>query len=203
MTEAPVVVAFGRGHNDQLPGNLRGLPISALCLLPIRAVESAVLDGFSHVFGQDLIDCFEIGNRARDPQDPVVGASRKPEARNCVLHQLFAFPVQFAKAADRARGHLGVAEDAEGLQAAELMRPRPENPVADGGRFFAPFVLGQVFVFHGRNLDVEIDPVEQRTGDAGKVALDQGRRTAAFVQGVSVKTARVRIHILAPDARLR
>ena len=55
-------------------------------------------------------------------------------------------------------------------------------------------VLGQVFVFHGRNLDVQIDPVEQRTGDARKVTLDQGRRTAAFVQRVSVKTARAGIH---------
>jgi hypothetical protein len=27
-------------------------------------------------------------------------------------------------------------------------------------------VLGQFFEFHGRNLDVKIDPVEQRTGDA-------------------------------------
>jgi hypothetical protein len=28
--------------------------------------------------------------------------------------------------------------------------------------------LGQFFVLHGRNLDMKIDPVEQRTGDARK-----------------------------------
>ena len=83
------------------------------------------------------------------------------------------------------------------------MGPGPENPVADGSRFFAPVVLGEVFVFYGRNLDVEIDPVEQRTGDAGKITLDQRWRTVAFVQGVAKKTARVRIHILAPHARSR
>jgi hypothetical protein len=39
-------------------------------------------------------------------------------------------------------------------------------------------------------LDVEIDPVEQRTGDARKVTLDQGRRAIAIVQGISVKRYR-------------
>jgi hypothetical protein len=34
---------------------------------------------------------------------------------------------------------------------------------------------------------VQVDPVEQRTGDARKVALDQGRRAVAFVQRISVK----------------
>jgi hypothetical protein len=33
--------------------------------------------------------------------------------------------------------------------------------------------------------------------------LDQGRRAIAFVQGIAVKAARVRIQILAPNARLR
>jgi hypothetical protein len=50
---------------------------------------------------------------------------------------------------------------------------------------------------------VQVDPVEQRTGDARKVTLDQGRRAIALVQRISVKAARVWIQILAPDARLR
>jgi hypothetical protein len=50
---------------------------------------------------------------------------------------------------------------------------------------------------------VQIDPVEQRTGDARKIALDQGRRAIAFVKRISVKATRVWIQILAPDARLR
>jgi hypothetical protein len=171
--------------------------------LPVRAVEGAVLDGFGHMLGLDLLARFEIRNRARDPQDPVVGASRKPQPRDCILHQLLAFPIQFAKATERARGHLGVAENAEGLETARLALPSGQDALPDSRRFFALLLLGQFFVFHGRNLDVQIDPVEQRTGDAREVTLDQGRRAIAFVQGISVKTARVWIQILAPDARLR
>jgi hypothetical protein len=172
-------------------------------LLPIRAVEGSVLDGFGHMLRFDPLARFEIRNRARDPQDPVVGASRKPQPRDCILHQLLAFPIQFAKTTERSRRHLGVAENAEGLETARLALPSGQDALTDRRRFFTLFVLGQFFVFDGRNLDVQIDPVEQRTGDARKVALDQGRRAIAFVQRISVKAARVRIHILAPDARLR
>jgi hypothetical protein len=100
-------------------------------------------------------------------------------------------------------GHLRVAENAEGLKTARLALPSGQDALTDGRRFFASVVFGQFFVFHGRILDVQVDPVEQRTGDARKITLDQGRRAIAFVQGISVKTARVRIHILAPDARLK
>jgi hypothetical protein len=171
-------------------------------LLPIRAVEGSVLDSFGHVFGLDFLARFEIRNRARDPQDPVVGASRKTQPRDCVLHQLLTFPIQSAKTAKRSRGHLR-PENTKGLDPAKLALPSGQDALTDGRRFFALFVLGQFFIFHGRNLDVQIDPVEQRTGDARKVTLDQGRRAIAFVQGVAVITARVWIHILASNARLK
>jgi two-component sensor histidine kinase len=146
------------------------------------------------MLGLDLLARFEIRNRARDPQDPVVGASREPQPRDCVLHQLLTFPIQFAKTTERARRHLGIAENAEGLETARLALPSGENALPDGRRFFAFLVLGQFFVFHGGNLDVQIDPVEQRTGDSRKITLDQGRRAIAFVQRVAGITARAGIH---------
>jgi hypothetical protein len=36
-----------------------------------------------------------IRNRARDPQDSVVGVRRQPQPRSCILHQLLAFAIQF------------------------------------------------------------------------------------------------------------
>src|SRR5262245_12700780 len=153
------------------PAKLRGVIAFVLCLLPIRAVEGAVLDGFGHMLRLDLLARFEIRNRARDPQDAVVGASRKPQPRDCILHQLLAFAIQFAKATERARGHLGVTENAEGLETPRLALPSGQDTLADSRRFFALFVLGQFLVFHGRTLDVQVDPVEQRTGDAGRVTL--------------------------------
>src|SRR5262245_14936156 len=73
------------------------------------------------MLGMDLLGRLEISTRARDPQDPVVGARRETQPRDCILHQLLAFPIQFAKTTERARGHLGVAENAEGLETARLL----------------------------------------------------------------------------------
>jgi hypothetical protein len=139
----------------------------------------------------------------RDPQDPVVGASRKTQPRDGILHQFLPFPIQFAKTTERVRSHLDGAENAEGLETTRLALPGGQNALPYSRRFFAFFVLGQFFVFHGWHLDMQINPVEQRTGDARKVTLNQERRAIAFVQRISVKTARVRIRILAPDARSR
>src|SRR5262245_58735804 len=100
-------------------------------LLPIRAVEGAVLDCFRHVLGLDLVGPFEIRNGTRNPQDPVVGASREPQPSNRIFHQLLAFPIQFAETADRARGHLGIAENAEGFETARLALPSGQNPFSD------------------------------------------------------------------------
>ena len=41
---------------------------------PERAIEGAILDGFAHVLGCDIGLAVEIGDRARDFQDPIVGA---------------------------------------------------------------------------------------------------------------------------------
>jgi hypothetical protein len=52
-------------------------------------------------------------------------------------------------------------------------------------------------------LDVKIDAVEQRPGNAGQIALDQRRSAGALVQRIAEEAALVRVHILAPDAKSR
>src|SRR4030095_11964303 len=65
--------------------------------LPVRTVESSVLDGLGHVLGLDPLGPVEIRNRARDPQDSVVAGRRQPQPRSCILHQVLAFAIQFAE----------------------------------------------------------------------------------------------------------
>src|SRR4029450_10284988 len=101
------------------------------------------------MFGLDLLARFEIRNRARDPQYPVVGARRKSQPCDCILHQLLAFPIQNAKATERARGHLRVAENAEGLKTARLALPSCQDALTDGRRFFASVVFGPFFLIYG------------------------------------------------------
>ena len=43
-------------------------------LRPIRPIEAAVLDGFGDVLGLEVCDVFQIGNRAGNFEDAVVGA---------------------------------------------------------------------------------------------------------------------------------
>ena len=62
------------------------------------------------------------------------------------------------------------------------------------GGFLGFFVLRQFLVLHRRNLDVQVDAVEQRTGDSRQVSLDQRRRTGALVQRISVIPALTGIH---------
>ena len=43
-------------------------------LYPERAIEGAILDGFADVLGCDIGLAVEIGDRARDFEDPIIGA---------------------------------------------------------------------------------------------------------------------------------
>jgi hypothetical protein len=50
-----------------------------------------------------------------------------------------------------------------------------DDPLADGGRGFAVALAGDVLEFHGGDFDVQINPVEQRAGDAVQIILDLAR----------------------------
>ena len=52
----------------------------------------------------------------------------------------------------------------------------------------------EVAIGHGGNLEVDVDPVEQRAGDPGAVALDVQRRAAAGVGRVAEVAAGTGIH---------
>ena len=69
-----------------------------------------------------------------------------------------------------------------------------EDALADYRGVFRFLILRQLFVFHRRNLDVQIDAIEQRAGHAGQVSLDQRRRARAVVQNVSIIAALAGIH---------
>jgi hypothetical protein len=61
------------------------------------------------------------------------------------------------------------------------------------GRLFAPGA-GNVAVFDGRDFDVEIDAVEERTGNALSVTVDLGRAATAFAFEIPEVAAGARVH---------
>jgi hypothetical protein len=64
------------------------------------------------------------------------------------------------------------------------------HALADLGRRFSRAGSAQLFVGHGRHLDVDIDAVEQRPADLAQVALDDPRRATALARRIAEKAAR-------------
>ena len=69
---------------------------------------------------------------------------------------------------------------------------------ADRGRGFGRRVVAQLFERDGGHFDVDIDAVEQRPGYLAQIALNDGRRAAAFAAGVAVEAAGARVQITTP-----
>ncbi len=171
--------------------------------LPVGAIEGAVLDGFGNVAGLDFLDTLEVGHGAGDAQDAVVSARGQAEARDRIFHLLLALGVELAESAQGARRHLSIAVQPEGFQAPGLDLPGSDYALPNSSRILRFLVLRQILVFDGRHLDVKIEAVEQRAGDSREVALDERRSAGALVQRIAVKTALVRMHNLARDAKSR
>jgi len=154
-------------------------------LLPVRAVERAVLDGFRHVPRLDFFVLFKVGHRARYAQYPVIGPGRKPEPRDGMLHLLFRFGIEAAKPAQRARRHLRVAINAERLQPLALYCAGAKDTFAHNAGLLGFFILSEFLVFDGRDLYVQIDAVEQWTGYPRQIPLDQRRSARALMQQIA------------------
>lgn len=71
--------------------------------------------------------------------------------------------------------------------------PGLDDAGANRSRWLGAFRAAQVLVLHGGGLDMEVDAVEQRAGDAVAVILDLTGRAAALALRVSIVTAFVRI----------
>src|SRR2546426_2669015 len=162
---------------------------------PISAVEAAVLDGFAQVVGLDARRAVQIGYGARDFQDAVVRAGGKPQARNGVFEQFLAFRRNRAVFSNEFRRHLRVGVHFFLLRVTlQLRLPRPYHALPHAVRVFRHMLASQFLVLHRGDFDVDVNTVQQRTGDFRDVALDQRRCAMAFARRVSEKTAGTRIH---------
>ena len=151
-------------------------------LLPVGAVEGAILDRFGDLARLDFLASFQVGHGARDAQNPVVGARRQAKARDRVFHLLFRFRIELAEAAQSPWSHLGIAIDSERLQTLALDKTRRKNPLPDRGRVLGFFVLSQLLVFYGGHLNMQVNAIEQRSGNSRQISLNQRGRARAFVQ---------------------
>jgi hypothetical protein len=119
------------------------------------------------VIGGDAVGALEVGDRAGDFEDAIVGAGAEVVFGHRVLEEGQRGVVERAVGLQLARAHPRVAGDAGSvLESLLLDVTRGDHPLANGGRRFAVALAGDVLEFHGPHFDVKVDPVEQRTGHA-------------------------------------
>ena len=83
--------------------------------------------------------------------------------------------------------HEGVRGDSPPVAKPPLLTlPRGDNTFADRSRGFARARARDLLKLDGRDFDVQIDPVEQRTRNAPQVILDFPGRSARFARHLAV-----------------
>src|SRR5690242_8600464 len=131
----------------------------------------------------------EIGNGTGDAQDAIVCAGRKVHAADGHFERALAAVVECAEGSELRWGDLGVVEAALPLSFTGLLY----SFAYVRGRMAVAFAA-ELFIGHGRNLDMQIDAIEQRSANFREIPLDDAGRAPAFARDVTVKTARARIH---------
>ena len=135
-------------------------------LRPQIPVESAVLDGFADVLGEDRFGASEIGDGAGDFEDAVVGAGAEVQFRHGHFHHPFRGFFELAMALDELRGHAGVATRLPVFgEACALHFAGFFHALADRGGSFAGDVARHLAILHGGDFDVDVDAVEEWAGD--------------------------------------
>ena len=134
----------------------------------------------------------EIGNRPRNFQDTVVRTGAKTQLRDGNPQQFLRSVLNFAKLAEVAGFHIGIAEDFRLRKPPLLAATRFLYPFADACRGFTGEVACQIFVLDGGNFDLQINPIQQGSRNPGDVILDLLRRTstvAAWVAKIATGTS--------------
>jgi hypothetical protein len=92
------------------------------------------------------------------------------------------------------RTHPRIAVDLfVGTKARPLPLARKSHALTDRSGTFLHPLARNIAVFYGRHLDVQIDPIEQRSGNSLPITLDLERPTSAFPFQIAEITARAGI----------
>jgi len=137
----------------------------------------------------DLFASGQIGNGPSQAEDAGVGPGRQAEPVSDHLEQGLSFSVGLTEALQLARAHAGVAVNPEIFQAGLLDATGGFDAGTDVGAGFNGSVGCQFLVVDAGHLDMQVDAIQQRPGQAGAVALQQRRRAGAVVLGIAEESA--------------
>src|SRR5499426_3877843 len=144
-------------------------------------VEATILHRLGHVLHGYPLTSLKVSDSAGDLEDAVVTACGEAQAAHRLLEEPGALGRWRTKAPHLAPAHAGVhpcpgAGEALALTLAGSLYASP-----DRRRGLAPFCR-EIGVGHGRHLEMEVDPVEERAGESGQVLLPLARRADAGIQ---------------------
>jgi hypothetical protein len=146
------------------------------------------------VGGLDFFGAGEVGDGPADFEDPAVGAGAQAEFVDGGFEQSFGVFIHGAIALDISGAHLRVGVNGSFLKALELDVTRVIDALANRFRGFAGVATGEVLVANRRHFDLNVDAIEERSGDARAIALDLQRRADAFFLRIGKEAARARVH---------
>jgi hypothetical protein len=158
---------------------------------PQGAVEGAVADGFEEVGWLDGVGGGEVGDGAADFEDAVVGAGAEVEFVHGLFQHGGTFGAEGAELLEGAVGHAGVGFVFGSGEARGLSLPGGEDACPDGGGGLGRGIVVEIAELHGGCFDMDVDAIEERSGDFGAVAFDLRGRAAALPFGVPEISTRV------------
>ncbi|OQA25721.1 MAG: hypothetical protein BWY59_01664 [Verrucomicrobia bacterium ADurb.Bin345] len=144
---------------------------------------------------KNVLGPVQVGNCARHLKNAIVRARAEIQVRDRHLEHLLRIVVQPAMLVHILRAHRGVAvHAARTLEPGLLHLPRLDHARADRrGRL--PSLHGRkVLVAHRRHLDMNVNPVQQRTRNLVAISLNLNRRATALAFRIAVMAARARVH---------
>ncbi len=127
----------------------------------------------------------QVSDGAGELEDTVEGARRELEPLGSGAQNRLGGGIYLAVGAHLGWPYLRVAGDGRTRESFRLHRPRGVHPRTHRRRALALLPIGQLLVLDTRDFDVDIDAVQQRTGEACLVAGGGGGRAGTLAYRVS------------------
>ena len=142
--------------------------------------------------GFDLFFAIEVSDRARDLEDLVMRAGGKAQLFNGGIEEFPGLLVEPGVFPELLRGHPGIHDRRGPRKTLFLDAPGAGRPDADA---FGAFSFRRDIKFpggQGRQFHMDVDAVQERSGQAVEIAGDFGRGAAARTARVGQVTAGTR-----------
>ena len=145
-----------------------------------QALEAAIADRFGDVLGGDPFAPGEVGDRSGDACEPIDRAGGKLSLCARAFEEFECRAIERAERSYGGRRNIGVRAEPEVCEPSFLPFARGEHPHAYLRGRFRGLVTDHIIERHARDLDLQIDSVEERPGEFVRIPRDRAIVAAAL-----------------------